>query len=135
MQLLCSKSLLSTMEWRIVAAAVVATAAAAVTMLVAVVSLAVPLVALAAVVVLELGRLVVVVAPTVPLVVEFVVERLVVVLVDVQLALLADSVIVPISCIRLCHASKLLTCIICGIICVVGILKTLDSDWTGRCTV
>ncbi|KYN17894.1 hypothetical protein ALC57_09776 [Trachymyrmex cornetzi] len=132
MQLLCSKSLLSTMEWRTVASAAVATAAAAGTMLVAVVSPAVPLVALAAVVVLGLGRLVVAVALTVPLVVEFVVGRLVVVLVDVQLALLADSVIVrlsrTISCVRLCHASKLLTCIICGIICVVGILKTLDSD-------
>jgi len=82
------------MEWRTVASAAVATAVAAGTMLVAVVSPAVPLVALAAVVVLGLGRLVVAVAPTVPLVVEFVVGRLVVVLVDVQLALLADSVIV-----------------------------------------
>lgn len=92
MQLLCSKSLLLTMEWRTVASAAVATAAAG-TMLVAV-SPAVPLVALAAVAVLGLGRLVVAAAPTVPLVVEFVVGRLVVVLVDVQLALLADSVIV-----------------------------------------
>ena len=91
---MCSKSLLSMMEWRTVASAAVATAVAAGTMLVAVVSPAVPLVALAAVVVLGLGRLVVAVAPTVPLVVEFVVGRLVVVLVDVQLALLADSVIV-----------------------------------------
>ncbi|KYM99850.1 hypothetical protein ALC62_09469 [Cyphomyrmex costatus] len=131
MQRLCSKSLLSTMEWRIAASAVVAIAvAAAGTMLAAVVSLAVPLVALAAVV-LELGRLVVAVAPTVPLVVEFVVGRLVVVPVDVQLVLLADSVIRE----TLSHVFELLTCIICGIICVVGILKTLDKDWTGRCTV
>lgn len=91
---MCSKSLLSTMERRIVAAVAVAVAAAG-TMVVAVVSPAVPLVVLVAVVVLGLGRLVVVaVAPTALLVVEFVAGQLVAVLVDAQLALLADSVII-----------------------------------------
>lgn len=100
---MCSRSLLSTMEWKIVAsaaaaAAVAAVAAAAVgTMAVAVVSPAAPLVALVAVVVLELGLLVVAVAQIAPPAVEFVVERLVVALVDAQLALPADSVMTSIK--------------------------------------